>query len=543
MRYKRILFLAILLLTCLLHTLKGNSIVLNKLEGRTTGDTLLLNRITNIEKRLDKFTAKDTLGGYSSHKMMRPVEPIRRRADAHLRDRNGLLIVPSNYQPFVSQFTFRDTIIVDPAMLPVVFDGKILPDSLVFGTKEISIRKKTNNYLIDRDSIVAPNLYTFNQANNSKYKLINKDETQLPALVKAKENEAIRKEFYSLHPDLIKLNALVFDNTPLEPAVVISKNPFDELLKAEKPIEIAQPEIEGYKVKQVFWKLSGENSVSVSQRAYSSSWSPSTNDNLYLQCYFNFKAQYRKNKIRFDHLIEWRFNVQYISLNKEDRDNLPNYNPYLIGDDYIRTFNTVGLQSFLKNWAYTITLEIKTPVFYKHPQDNKHKSIQGPFSPLNVNFGIGGIEYSLNKESKKVRGRKINMTVNLAPLAFNYDYVGSNAVYLYNQYGVVYEAGHPKAGERRFSKISFGSTINAQAQYNLNSYSFINSRFKYNTDYKSVKIESESTIEFKLNRFFSTKLYVYMKFNDEDQTKRDPRHGYFSVNEELGFGLSYNWNK
>ena len=507
----------------------------------------LLNKITDIDERLKIFTKKDTLGGYSAPRLVDVTEYLTtfKRIDAP-RDKNGLIIVPLNYEPFYSFTNFRDTILFDPVMLPVVFDGKVLPRSLDYRRTKVIEKNIQETPLVDRDSIVASELYKKRMFANSHYQLIDEDETFSSKLAQLDRIAKTRKDYYVAYPEFIKSNALAYDGSaPITQMQVEHKNPFKELVTAGDVVAISAPDIEAFKIKQVHWKFNGEHSLNISQRADSYSWNPKTNDNFNVQSYHNFKAQYRKDKIRFDHLIEWRFNFQEVSLSREEKEKNPDYNSFLIGDDLLRTFNTLGLQSFLKNWAYTITLEAKTPVFYKKTQNDKNKKDRGPFSPLDVNFGIGGMEYSLKKESKKERGRGIDLKINLAPLSFNLKHVGSRQVYANNDHGVRYEDG-PKKGEEgyrpRYTKTSFGSTMNANMQYNLNSYTYIRSRLKYDTSYDAVKVEHETTIEFKLNRYFSTSLYVYMKYDDSiGRAKRNDKWGYFSFNEVLSFGLSYAW--
>lgn len=510
-------------------------------------DDSLLNKITDIDERLKIFTQKDTLRGYSAPRIVDINEyiSIPKRLD-YPRGKNGLIIVPSNYEPFYSFTNFRDTMIFNPVMLPVVFDGKVLPRNLDFRRSAIIPKQDSDVVLINEDSIVAPELYKKHLAAQGHYYLIDEDDTFSSQLAQYSQVQKIRRDFYVSHPEFIHSNALTYDGTgPITQMEIVHKNPFKELVTAGDAVVITTPDIEAFKIKQVHWKFTGEHNLSLSQRAYSYSWNPKTNDNFNVQSYHNFIAQYRKNKIRFDHLIEWRFNFQEVSLSKEEKEKNPDYNSFLIGDDLLRTFNTLGLQSSLKNWAYTITLEVKSSVFYKRPQDNRYKKTQGPFSPLDLNFGIGGMEYSLKKESKKERGRGIDLKVNLAPLSFTLKHVGSRQVYANNDHGVRYENG-PKKGEEgyrpRYTMTSFGSTVNANVQYNLNSYTFIRSRLKYDTSYDAVKVESETTVEFRLNRYFATSLYVYMKYDDSiGRGKRNEKWGYFSFNEVLSFGLSYAW--
>lgn len=515
----------------------------------------VLNRITNIDERVKQYTVKDTLGGFSTPRKVEAATYFNFATSANqpIRDREGLIVVPLNYEPFLSYMNFVDTVIVSPEMLPIVFEGKILPHKLCF-TSPIN-RNPITATLIDRDSIVSADLYQYKTAQKKSYKLIDKDSTLVDRLWKVNRAESIRKEYYTSYPQRVKLNALAFNSSPIIKSEVENKSPFKELISAGDAVEIARPDISKYQVKQVYWKKKGEHKLEVSQKAYSKNWNPNTNDNFQVQNYHKFSAEYRKDKVEFTHWIEWRFNSQYIKLPndpnlKEGDEDMRS--AFLINDDWIRTYNKLGLDAFIKKWSYIITLDLKTPVFNKYPQNNKKKRQAGLFSPLEGNFGIG-TGYTYERKSKTTRGREFKLSIDTKPFSVDIKHVGSNKVYYYtndkgervlnNTHGVVYEKGHKKEGQRRYTKTELGFTLNTTLDYKYNSYTSIYTRMKFFGNYKDrTYAELENTIKFQLNRYLATSLYVYMKFDDN---QKDPRmHGawkYFAFNEVLGFGLSYNW--
>lgn len=532
-----------------------NSVMGNNIEAHTLvyPNDSLLNRITNIDLRLKEYTIKDTIGGFSSPRKIETSSYFKPRntGNEQQRDREGLLVVPLDYQPFLSYINFIDTIIVSPLMLPMVFEGKIVPKKTDFRSAPDYKTISSNFILVSRDSIVSSDLFEYKSKEKPSYKLISKDSTLSKELWLTDRTDLIRKQYYISHPERVKLNALAFSSSPIIKQEVEKKNPFKELITVGDAIELARPDIAKHIVKQVYWKKWGEHKLEVSQKAYSDNWAPKTNDNFQIQNYHKFNAKYRKNKIEFNHWIEWRFNAQYVSLQRDEKlkeGEEDMRTTFLINDDWIRTYNKLGLDAFIKKWSYIITLELKTPVFNKYPQNNKERRQAGLFSPLEGNFGIGA-GYTYEKKSKTTKGREFKLSIDAKPLSIDLKHVGSNKVYYNkdgkpsNTYGVVYEKGHKKEGQRRYSKTELGVTMNTTMDYKLNSYTSIFSRAKFFGNYDDrTYFEFENTVKFQLNRFLATSLYVYMKFDDNvGFEKKSDKWGYFSFNEVLGFGLSYNW--
>lgn len=513
----------------------------------------ILNKLTDIDRQVKNFIRKDTLRGYSTPRRVETesfFKPII-AADSVKRDRNGLIIQPFEYQPFLSYMNFTDTIIINPLMLPTVFDGKILPDDLDFRKDTSIIKRQVNQHmLVDRDSIIAPPLYSYNQKSNNSYKLIDKNSTLSPELWTTDRVNFMRKSYYTAHPERIKSNALAFTEAPIIQRKVEQKSPFKDLISTEDAIEIAKPTVSKIEIKQVYWKFWGEHELKVAQKAYSGNWSPATDDNFQLQNYHKFTAQYKKGKIKLDHWTEWRFNAQYTKLPSLPEGTVDNRTNFLINDDWIKTYNRLGLDAFIKKWSYILTLDIKTPLFRKKAQNNKDDILAALFSPLDVNFGIGA-GYALEWKSATNKDRKFKLTIDATPLSFDLKHIASDKVWEKHKYGVVYEDEEGdenkepedrKSAQRRYTKTEIGSTINSNIFYSFNSYTTINSRIKYFTNYERSYLECENTLNFQLNRYLATSLYVYMKYDDSSTENRHKHDlGYFSFNEVLGFGLSYRW--
>ena len=460
----------------------------------------LLNKITDIDTRLKEISTKDTTKGFSAPLKIDTayINQIHEAYLQPLRDKNGLLIVEPDWTPFDNYKSFRDTVIFEPAFLPVVFDGKILPPRLDFIPKDTASTQTEPFYLISPDSTFAP------------------------LLKRAEEIEAMRRRYYMNNPQQIRLNAMTFEGASvIKEKVVEQRNPWKELITADNPVELNTPEIEKIRIKPVYWLKNGSHKLDLSQNSFSDNWSGENNFNIYSEHKVNLN--YKKDKIYFNNLLEWRLSIQQM---KADTVNKVN-----ILDDLFRTYSSFGVNAF-KNWSYSSNLEMKTPLFNRYNVNDASKVRQRAFlSPFELNLGVG-MRYAKEIVSKADKYRKFNITADISVLSLNYKYVRSDKVKEV-WFGI-------DEGDK--AKTEYGSTYNLNVSYSRNRYTNFTSRLKYFTNYERVYVEFENSVNFKLNSYFSTSLYLYVKYDDNiPYDRKDSKWGYFSYYQRVGFGLYYSW--
>lgn len=462
-------------------------------QDRGVSKDSLLNDITNIDIQLKKYSIKDSTIGISAPLRIDSSFIKRFENIGPERDEKGLIIVKRDYRPFNEYVSFRDTVILDPVFLPVVFDGQILPSDIDFLTKE------------PKDS----------------YHLIHPDSTFVPQLLKARKIKDHRQAYYTANPLKIKLNALKFENRPVVLAEVVeTRSPLEELLSAEAPTAISTPDVEKIAIKPKFWLINGEHTLQGNHNWFTSNWAGGGTDNFSFVNYHKMIFNYKKNKITFNNTVEWR-----LSLQRASADTIHNVN---ITDDYLRTYSTFGIAAF-KKWSYTSNLEIKTPLFNGYPVNSKNRA-RAFLSPLQINFGVG-MSYKLENISKADKYKRLDLSLDLAPASINYTLVSSSEVDA-TKFGV-------EAGKK--SNLDFGSTVNANFSYGFNRYSKFTSRLKYFTNYEKVLLESENKYSIALNRYLSASAYLYLRYDDGVGRNNRGKRGYLQYNHNMGFGLSYNW--
>ena len=466
----------------------------------------ILNKITDIDTKIRVFSKKDTSKGFSAPLKIDTTyaNQIQEANLQPLRDENGLLLVENDWAPFPDYITFRDTVIFEPAYLPVVFDGKVLPENIDFRTKEA--------------------------AQSEEFHLISPDSTFAPLIKRIGKVEGLRRFYYMNNPQKIRLNAFAFDETSvIEEKSVEQRSPFKDLITAEKPIDFTTPEIEKIKIKPVFWLKNGEHRLQLSYNTYSDKWNGDNNFDLFSHQKFNI--DYKKRKIRFNNLIEWRLQLkQLTSVEDKDKEENKNKGKINILDDYLRTYSTFSLEAFYKKWFYSTNLEMKTPVFSRRATDANRTYQRAFLTPFELNLGVG-MRYETETTSKRDKYRKFKVSTDLSLLSLNYKYARHDSIQAKN-FGI----------EEGKSQTDFGSTFNVNLSYSHNRYTKFTTRIKYFTNYERVYFECENSVDFAINNYFATTFYLYIKADDSlSPENRDRKLKFFSYNAMFRFGLTYTW--
>lgn len=414
------------------------------------------------------------------------------------RKPNGTLILPRDRYdiPLNPSLTFRDTMFYNSLFLPIIFNGKTLQHSL--------------------------DKYTPFASEKQQFVLIDANRTFAPRLQHNQFVQRIRNQYYVENPQKMDVSIYELDKIPgvaTDEYVVEQYNPFKELLSTEMTASIEAPDVQTVKTKRIYWVKSGEHALQFSQNYFSENWHKSGSSNLNINSIQVMRANYRKDKVRFNNTLEWR-----LSLLNAPEDTLREVR---IAEDMIRYYGDFGIDAYKKVWSYSANLEAKSQIFNNHPQ-NSDELRSAFLAPLYVNAGIG-MKYAIDKKSKKVRHRRTRFELSMAPFSMNYKYVGNDKVDV-KRYGIP---------EEKNWLLDFGSTITAILTYNYNKYITWNSRFKYFTDYKKVESELENSLNMSLSSYFSTRIYLHLRF--DDSVPADPKYRYLQVHETLSFGLNYKW--
>lgn len=257
-----------------------------------------------------------------------------------------------------------------------------------------------------------------------------------------------------------------------------------------------------------FWTFKGSFSLQFTQNYVSDNWYKGGENNNTLLGQLNLEANYNnKQKVTFDNRLEMKLGFQTSENDKEHK--------YKTNSDLIRLTNKLGLRA-VKNWYYTIKLESWTQ-FYHGYKSNDTKVYSDFMSPFESLLSIG-MDF-------KPSFKKFSMSAVVSPLALRMKYVDRES--LITSFGL---------DEGKHAKWDYGSNITINYNWNIVKNVSWSGRIYWFTDYTLTQFEWENTFNFKINRFLSTKLFLYPRF--DDNRKREEGKSYWQFYEMLSLGLN-----
>lgn len=406
---------------------------------------------------------------------------------------------------FDDYVTFRDTVIVDPIFLPIIFRGdKFTDEELTFYSMDF-LKPKFKKEKLYKPVI---SFEDFMRRKESGKMAIRYIEQKHPSYIRYTEK--------SMPTELLKTTA-------------IKKQTYDDIvLKVESDADFSDVTPVKFIPERQYWISGFESAVQFSQNYVSENWHKGGSSNLNLFTKNVLSYNYVKDKVQIINELEYRATIYTASKDTENR--------YKIGDDVLRLHNNIGYKAFNK-WSYTFDTELKTQLFKNFKENSKQK--QAAFiAPFTATFGVG-MKYDLKKQFLSSKHKNVSLAVNLAPLSLKY------------MYSNIKDPEEIDLGRHGFkidettnmyenSFAEFGSNIDAQLVFNFSRNITWQSRLNYFTSYDNVKAEFENTLILGISRFFTTRINLHLRFDDTTENS-DPDLNYWQVNELLSFGFNYRW--
>lgn len=282
---------------------------------------------------------------------------------------------------------------------------------------------------------------------------------------------------------------------------------------ADRPVEPTNVPVEVLVKRPNFWKFSGDYALQFLQNYVSGNWYKGGESNYSALASLVMQANYNnKQKVKWENRLELKYGMQ-----SSRSDSLHSFKST---EDLIRLTSKLGLQA-TKRWYYTVQFIGNTQ--FSHSYRSNDPKIYSAFAaPLNINLSIG-MDYSVDWMNHRLKGN-----FHLAPLAYNMKY--TRMLELTRRLGI-------KDGNHFLH--DFGSEFTVDLEWQLmESLTWKTRLYGYST-YKRTELEWENTFTFRFNRYISSRVFIYPRF--DDGVSRDDHYAFWQLKEFASIGFQYSF--
>lgn len=285
------------------------------------------------------------------------------------------------------------------------------------------------------------------------------------------------------------------------------------------------------------WTKSGNASLQFTQGYISKNWYKGGVSSFALLGTADYTFNYKYEKFAWDNAIEAK--LGFVNASSQ-------YRTFITNNDILKWTTKLGYQA-TEHWYYTVQGIAQTQFCTGWQEvDNDVVEISKFLNPGTINLSVG---MDWKKETEKIKA-----SLYMSPFGYNLKFV-SDPRRAYDSDGVWHKGRidgtqfglHP--GD--FNLYDFGVGAKATLEYKVCKYLTWTSQATYYSPlwdcgkYKNnvyTEVDWENTFDMPLNKYFSTKLYTHLRFDDAvAPEKKGEGWGYFQFTELLSFGLSYKW--
>ena len=282
---------------------------------------------------------------------------------------------------------------------------------------------------------------------------------------------------------------------------------------ADRPVEPTNVPVDVLVKRPNFWTFSGDYALQFLQNYVSGNWYKGGESNYSALVSLVMQANYNnKQKVKWENRLELKYGMQ-----SSRSDSLHSFKST---EDLIRLTSKLGLQA-TKRWYYTVQFIGNTQ--FSHSYRSNDPKIYSAFAaPLNINLSIG-MDYSVDWMNHRLKGN-----FHLAPLAYNMKY--TRMLELTRRLGI--EDGNHFLHD-------FGSEFTVDLEWQLmESLTWKTRLYGYST-YKRTELEWENTFTFRFNRYISSRVFIYPRF--DDGVGRDDHYAFWQLKEFASIGFQYSF--
>ncbi|MCM1521648.1 MAG: DUF3078 domain-containing protein [Muribaculaceae bacterium] len=328
-----------------------------------------------------------------------------------------------------------------------------------------------------------------------------------------------RQAYFVNNPELVIYNEAHLPEPPKEFTATIDPETasivFKEVIALEAPKPVLETEID-----RKHWLRKTSADLQFSQAYISPNWYQGGNNNLnaLLNLFYQVKLnQAFHPKWIFDNTFQYK-----LGINNAPDDKLRDYN---ISEDLFQWNMTAGYKS-TKRWYYSLAASFKTQILNNY-KPNSDKLKAAFLSPGELNVGLGMTYAYANKK------KTFTFDASISPISWNLKTCMRKRM---DETSFGIEEGRKWVNE-------IGSSAEGKLTWKICDNISLRSRLFVFTDYKYIQGDWENTIQFAINRFLSTQIYVHARY--DSTTKRPDEFTEWhklQLKEILSFGFSYSFS-
>lgn len=330
---------------------------------------------------------------------------------------------------------------------------------------------------------------------------------------------ALSQNYMFSHPDQVRYNVRILPDPPKRYRAVIDPSTLRIVMQEVTLSPDEQPGKADIEIERENWLHTFASSVQFSQAYISPNWYQGGNNALSMIAQIAYGAKLNR-KFYPNTLAE--FDVSYkLALTSAPDDSLRNYS---ITEDLFQLGAKAGVKA-MKNWFYTVTLNFKTQ-FFNNYAVNSPDLAAGFLSPGELNIGLG-MTYELSRPQNRV-----TLNASISPASWNL----KTCIDRHLDPTVV------GIDEGRRTKSQIGSSAEINFHWGITRDIDYDSRLFGFTDYKDSQVDWENTVNFTINRFLSTQLYVHVRYDSTTAPLADTKWHRWQLKEILSLGFQYKFS-
>ncbi len=325
----------------------------------------------------------------------------------------------------------------------------------------------------------------------------------------------VRYSYMAAHPDRITFRAWTLPPPPVLSSTT-QEIPKDYIVN-EIPLTIddGPNPIMLDDIERINWLHNFDSGVQFSQAYLSPNWYQGGTNSLTLLV--NLLWDVKLNEVYHPNYLFTNSLSYKLGLYSTPQDTYHNYG---ISQDLFQWNLKAGIRA-RNNWFYSFTAQFKTQFIHNYGENSLERKASF-MSPGELNLGIGMTYTKTNK-----RGNfKVNASI--SPISYNLKTCIDRKIDP-TQFSI-------PEGKRFYNQI--GSNAEITADWKITSNINWQSRIFIFTDYDDFQADWEHTINFSINRFLSTQIYLDMRY-DTTSANTDQGWRYWMIKEILSFGFRY----